>query len=160
MPSSVECQHLQDGTCKLASAMTGFATPTTQDACIACLNSDRPRDLNTVVCSIAYMAKPTPEIMAYYRKVSSATFNKPGSCLRAILRQIGVSKNDSCGCDEYAAKMDGWGSDGCDGRRLEIAEHLNSQSVSWFDMAKVAIAGYLTTESLVNAAICRSRKKG
>lgn len=83
---------------------------------------------------------------------------RPGACLKQILFEAGVIGEGGCGCDDYAKLMDLWGCAVCQERIEEITTHLNSQNVSWFDMLRVAKAGYLTTRSLVQAAIDKAKE--
>jgi hypothetical protein len=52
----------------------------------------------------------------------------PGCQLRRTLSWWGVRDDGSCGCGEYAAKMDAWGPDGCESRIDEIVAHLVEQA--------------------------------
>jgi len=52
----------------------------------------------------------------------------PGCQLRRTLSWLGVRDDGSCGCGEYAAKMDAWGPDGCEAMLDEIVAHLVEQA--------------------------------
>jgi hypothetical protein len=97
------------------------------------------------------------QILDILLNIQSVVLNQPGTALMNILRKIGIREPVNCPCEEYAAMMDKWGTQGCTQRKQAIIDHLNAQQVSWFDMLKVAAAGYLTTESLVNHAIALSK---
>ena len=51
----------------------------------------------------------------------------PGCQLRRTLSWF-VRDDGKCGCTEYAAQMDVWGSDGCERRMDEIVAHLVEQA--------------------------------
>lgn len=158
----INCIHLSNDTCKLASNLANTSIPTTDKVCSMCKQSDRPMALNIVTCSMAYSTTRDPRLLATLRQLHATDYvytskrNKPGTCLKAIFQELGISEGVSCQCDEYAVKMNGWGSEGCTIRIQEIIDHLNAQAYSWYDMVKAALGGYLTTRSLVEEAISRS----
>lgn len=156
---AIDCEHLENECCKVAMVLAkGKPVPTTEEYCAFCIASDRPRTLNSLTCHLAYAVTKDPELKAVFDKASQESVNRPGSCLRRILAKLGVSESGSCQCDEYATLMDVWGTEGCRERTNEIVEHLNSQTVTWLDMIKVALGGYFTTESLVQEAIRQSER--
>lgn len=156
--STRHCIHYSEGNCLLASRIAGSTAPTYPDACVACKKSPRPMALNAAVCTLAYAINKDPAIKEAFNRLNPSFNNRPGTALRSIFQELGISEGSSCQCDEYASIMDLWGSDGCEERIDEITEHLNSQSVSWFDILKVGLGGYLTTKSLVEKAIRLSRQ--
>lgn len=109
----------------------------------------------------AYLAlwqKPSPHLIQSTETAPQVMWNLPGTCLKYILSKAGILNHEGCGCDDYAKLMDLWGVNTCEQKIEEIIAHLNSQNVSWFDMLRVAKAGYLTTRSLVQAAIDKARE--
>ena len=50
----------------------------------------------------------------------------PGTELKSLIPSYFAS--GSCGCDDYAAKMDRWGVEGCRERQEEIINHLVDQA--------------------------------
>lgn len=155
-----KCLYLTaSNSCNVASSLIGKPVTVTPRTCEACTTkTDKPRSLNVVTCSIAYQVSPSHDLLNTLRQLHRATtFNKPGTCLRNVLKEIGVLTNDVCQCDEYATEMDIWGTIGCYERRDSIIGHLNTQYVSWLDMVRVALAGYLTTGQLVDECIKRSK---
>lgn len=140
--------------------MADIVVNTTENACRVCLLE--PTRVNHVTASLALkvIPKPRPNDKNYLLSLLKIVESQgPGTCLRSILHELGISENNACGCDEYASLMNTWGTEECTKRIDEIVYHLNSQQVSWFDMIKVALGGYLTTRSLVETAISRSKPR-
>lgn len=54
--------------------------------------------------------------------------NKVGTALKGLIPEWLASGSDCQTCKQMAEKMDGWGVDGCKGRRAEIVDHLVAQS--------------------------------
>lgn len=81
----------------------------------------------------------------------------PGSELRRLLEQFGITATQGCGCHEFATVMDAWGPDGCRQRREEIIERLVSQAEGRPLLSAIPlkrrIAGWL-----VDLAIHRARR--
>lgn len=170
----MECEFMIDGNCLIASDIAGVPCPLVFSSCVACQKNNPSKAENVVTISLArvtlkklnlphehlYPGEVKEKIEAS-REKQSVTINvrgKPGSSLKLILHRAGVIGEEGCGCDDYAMLMDLWGVNGCEQRIEEIIAHLNSQNVSWFDMLRVAKAGYLTTQSLVQTAIEEARK--
>ena len=152
------CIHKQYSSCRLASTLAQKEAATTPQACAACLKTERPMGLNVVTCSLAYAASKEDDLLTLFKQLSKTLYNNPGSALKDIFQELGIYEGTSCECDEYATKMNTWGTEGCILRIDEIVAHLNSQDKSWFIITKVVLAGYLTTESLVREAIKRSKE--
>lgn len=51
----------------------------------------------------------------------------PGTELKALLAEFGVTASRACSCNAFARKMDGWGVAGCRDRRGEVVEWLRTQ---------------------------------
>lgn len=151
------CIHRIADTCSLMSSMVNQDIPTTEATCKACKATDMPMSLNVVTASVAYYYKPSASLLTTVKELHYTRFNKPGTCLRKIFKELVISENENCGCDEYASRMDLWGTQGCIDRIEEIIYYLNSQNSSWFDMIKVVCGGYLSTRSLVETAISHSK---
>lgn len=163
----VECQNNVDGVCAVASYLAKHRVKAMahEDTCNRCITLENPRAFNKATCGLAvlYLYKAglfdkdrDARLIECGATVVSATGsleNRPGAALTLILEKIGVRQTEDCYCEHYAAQMDVWGWAGCKARRQEIIDHLNAQSVSWFDMLKVAAAGYFTTGQLVDHAL-------
>jgi len=155
------CHHRHQNTCRLATKLINLTVLTTDTDCEDCVRTTKPRQLNEVTCKLALQhvqsERKKKQLVDILLNMQRVVINQPGTALKNILHKIGIAESVSCACDEYAGKMDKWGTQGCEQRKQDIIDHLNSQKVSWFDMLKVAAAGYLTTESLVNHAIALSK---
>lgn len=167
------CKYAIDGKCIVASEIAGIPCGINQQSCDACQKQSNPMQSNPVTLGLArtrLRAEGLPFEHLYpdeVKKVIDANrekqsvrikvTGKPGSSLKLILHKAGVFGEEGCGCDDYAKLMDLWGVNTCEQKIEEIIAHLNSQNVSWFDMLRVAKAGYLTTRSLVQAAIDKAR---
>lgn len=81
-----------------------------------------------------------------------------GTCLHELFVSIGI--NPPCvTCGSFAALMDSWGIEGCrTEHREEIIRHLDgaSREASWLDWTKVILAGYVSSNQLLNEAIRRA----
>jgi len=168
------CEHLKDGNCRVAEALALVPCPANADSCRACVEQPLPQAPNLVTKGLARMRlrslgmphehlypKEVADQINTVRERRSVTINvrgKPGSSLKLILHRAQVFGDEGCLCDDYAKLMDLWGVSVCQERIDQIVAHLNSQNVSWFDMLRVAAAGYLTTRSLVQAAIDKARE--
>lgn len=152
-----DCQHRKDQTCLIATSLAGKKVTVDESVCEACGKDKNPQTFNKVVCSILYRETKHYRWIGAWNRCNNTFYDKPGSHLRKMFREIGIATDDSCGCDEFAAKMDDWGVQGCLLRKQAIVDHLNSQSVSWLDMAKVLLAGYLTTSQIVDECISRAK---
>ena len=53
----------------------------------------------------------------------------PGCRLKRLLSWWRIRDDGTCGCDEFAARMDGWGPDGCEQHMDEIIGHLAEAAV-------------------------------
>lgn len=153
----MDCENKDGSVCLLATSMTGKQVTIDEATCNACAKQIKPKTLNTVTCSIAYKATKNPKFIKLFNEFNNTNFNKPGSHLKLILQDIGIATESQCGCDAYAMQMNLWGTMGCIINRQEIIDHLNSQSIGWMDMARVALAGYLTTGALVDECITRAK---
>lgn len=160
----MDCEHYDNGLCKYATAVAEVPIYPTPHNCKNCKKHDSAE--NPILHSLCVVtlhkqglfnkAKHRHLVEKTHILSQATTHNKPGTCLRNILHKIGISEEKTCKCDEYAAQMDAWGTTECGARRDEIIKHLDSQSVSWLDMARVALAGYFTTRQLVDECIKQS----
>lgn len=156
--NKVECENRDGNTCLVATSLTNQSVEVCEATCVACVKTQKPKSLNVVICAISFAKTKDKKFIKLWHECNNTYFNKPGTCLKAILQELGVSEGKDCRCDEYATKMDEWGTEGCTLRIPEIVAHLNSQSISWFDMAKIALGGYLTTRSIVEKAMQCSKE--
>jgi hypothetical protein len=93
----------------------------------------------------------------------------PGTELKAILAEYGITPQSGCQCNSRAAHMDEWGPDGCRARRAEIIDWLRGEwdQLGWLDKVKAAARaisnGFIhpvdPIGSLVDLAIARAETK-
>jgi hypothetical protein len=163
----IECINNVDGHCLIAQSLAGnlIRIKTVATNCAACVASINPKGINQSTCGLAtirlieqnlFDRERFPELLNC-QKVYGSIVNKPGTALARILFLAGVYQSAECGCESYARQMDDWGWAGCVERKNQIIDYLNEQKVAWLDMIKIALAGYLTTESLVNEALNQSQ---
>ena len=75
----------------------------------------------------------------------------PGCQLRRTLSWWGIRDDGSCGCSEYAAKMDRWGVAGCRSRLEEIVQHLREQAAAK-GLPWIATAARIAVSRAIDAA--------
>lgn len=90
------------------------------------------------------------------RKTPLAPVIGVGTSLHDLLVSIGL--NPPCvTCGTYARQMDNWGIEACKTERYaEIVAHLKAEAMkpkNWLDWPRVLLAGYLSSEALLNKAI-------
>ena len=86
--------------------------------CIEYVGDDRYRCRNTGVVIVT--VHPPVRCSCQVRQYQA----RPGTELRRLLCTWGFTETETCGCDEFASKMDRWGVDGC-------TEHLDTDIVPW-----------------------------
>lgn len=160
----MSCKYLVDGNCALSSQLAGIPVVVVKGVCEACAKQPIPFAKNNVTCDRAIFAlraadKPLTPVLVFYLQdkpladlLAAPVANRPGTALRQILAKLSVERN-GCGCDDYATKMDSWGTDGCIARFDEIVDHLNNQSVSAWEMIRIGLSGRFTTGQIVKEAI-------
>ena len=81
-----------------------------------------------------------------------------GTKLAEILKECGIQQASNCSCKPFQAQMDSWGVEGCQTNRQGILDHLASQAsgISWGDVARLAVKGYFSSETLLDEAIRRA----
>ena len=151
------CPNKQDNSCKLLNQLLDRTIDIPQAACDKCSASHKPQQLNRVIYGIAQFHETDPnrkrELIAL---ITPEVRSGPGTELRKLLNSIGIHEPVNCDCKSYASLMDTWGAKECEIRKQEIINHLNAQTITWLDMFKVALAGYLTIDSVLTEAIRRS----
>lgn len=83
-----------------------------------------------------------------------------GTALHKILSNLGI-KPPCVSCGTFMSTMNSWGIEGCRvAHRQEIIDHLNAEAskASWLDWAKVLLAGYASSEALLDEAIKRTEE--
>ena len=75
----------------------------------------------------------------------------PGCQLKRTLEWWGIRDDGSCGCDEFAARMDAWGPAECWTRLEEIVDHLAEQAAKR-GLPFVATAARIAVARAIQAA--------
>lgn len=57
--------------------------------------------------------------------------NDPGTQLKLILEELGITPSSECPCNEHVRLMDDWGVEGCKLHREEIIEWLRDEYECW-----------------------------
>ncbi len=98
----------------------------------------------------------------------------PGSELKALLGEFGITATSSCGCNAFAAQMDRWGVDGTRTHRAKVVAWLDQRRArtslgpklrAWLAGAANAVTGGFVPDpndvsgSLVDEAIRRAEVK-
>lgn len=81
----------------------------------------------------------------------------PGSELKNLLAEWGVSTEEGCGCEGKSHQMNVWGVDGCKQNRAEIVEWLQAAAAKKGWLASLAAA--VASGSLVDEAIRRAESQ-
>lgn len=65
----------------------------------------------------------------------------PGTELKRLLLDLGITGWSGCGCESMAAKMNRWGPEGCREHRVEIVAWLNEKqaALSWTEKLTAAV---------------------
>lgn len=84
-----------------------------------------------------------------------------GSILSDILFECGITRKACLPCQDWIAKMNRWGIEGCEHHRAEILERLNEAAgeATWAEWGTVAWGGYGSTNAILNEAIKRAKLK-
>lgn len=123
---SVDCNFAVDGRCMVSTKLCGLTVLINDKACIACIQSRNPKEINGVTCSRAADALRKagfpldPELMQCIRSEHS---EGPGTVLSKLLSLWGDIEHD-CNCNEKITMMNRWGVAGCSHRIDEITSWL------------------------------------
>lgn len=132
----IDCKHLSKGNCQIASGLAGKPAKTSVSACAACLNHNKPMQLNNVTASLAISSieRPIPEDKKYLFKSVESVSAVPEKPVVAYRRgQVGTElfkiipklfKRSGCDCRSYAKRLDAWGIAGCKQNSELILDHL------------------------------------
>ena len=147
----MQCPHLNNGECRVASQLAGRTVEPHRTACEVCLTLDPPSATNNVTVNIAIgaclQAKDQETFMRIVREHShllskgdTSDRKAQSDRLRAIeaghgvgsqiwrlLSEIGVRHEPNCSCLGWAEKLNDWGPAGCRLARAEIIEHLQDE---------------------------------
>lgn len=93
---------------------------------------------------------PGPAALADWRAVrepdrTAQPANGPGTELKRLIRELGITGNIGCGCESLAGAMDQWGVAGCAEHREEILARLreNAGKLSLWEKLRAAATAIL-----------------
>ena len=142
----MECQHFENGTCKLVNAIVGKPVTILNAICTKCASDPAPQQLNRVVRAWADFSK---------RKQTPIQDSKdgPGTELKKLLSWFHSPDKRKCKCQNRIEKMNAWGPDRCEQKIDTIARWLKHS-------ARIARLPYvdLIARGLVSRAIRNSRR--
>lgn len=125
----INCRHYEAGKCNLATQLAGAECPTSDGACMACLNSHEPSSPNYVLATLIARAPAivfTDELRKKVlemskighpmmpRALSVETRNGPGTELKKLFSRVGLKQSENCKCSKHAREMDERGCDWCE----------------------------------------------
>lgn len=90
-----------------------------------------------------YADMPLIDLQALRQPATSG----PGTELKGLLSELGLTTTSGCGCDDKARQMDAWGIDGCRERRAEI--------IAWLRDAKSQVGSSWDIIAAVGRAVVR-----
>lgn len=106
-------------------------------------------DLFRITCKAlppAFAPYVPPEVPEEPISMATAPESGPGTELKALLTSLGISGDEGCGCDKFAAQMNAWGPDGCRDRLGTIRDWLtaNMKKYSWSARITAAAKAFAT----------------
>ena len=107
----MECQHFDNGTCKLVNAIVGKPVTILKAICTKCASDPAPQQLNRVVRAWAEFSKRNQS------PIPPST-EGPGTELRKLLSWFHSPDKRKCKCETRIQKMNAWGPDKCE-QKLE-----------------------------------------
>lgn len=154
------CEHLENGTCVLSSALAKIPVPIEDKACETCKESDKPMTLNGVVCSRAIWAlrqRQLPVDPQLFDCIADSQREGPGNELKELLSKWSDPEK-SCDCNARIAQMNSWGVVGCLRNFTRIVNWIHSEAIKRYPILK-----FLPTKwyfkRLVKKAIINARRK-
>ena len=117
----MECQHFENGTCKLVNAIVGKPAMILNAICTKCASDPAPQQLNRVVQAWADFSKR--------KKTPTLTPNEgPGTELKKLLSWFHSPDKRKCKCQTRIQKMNAWGPDKCELKIETIVRWLKHSS--------------------------------
>ncbi len=117
----MECQHFENGTCKLVNAIVGKPAMILKEICTKCGNEPEPQQLNRVVQAWADFSK---------RKQPGVPPSNegPGTELKKLLSWFHSPDKRKCKCQTRIQKMNAWGPDKCEQKMETILRWMRHSS--------------------------------
>jgi len=140
---SVVCEHLQNGTCRIATELArGLPVVADPQACAACCNPQHcsvPQTDNWVTASLAIhthrkagdaamverLSHDLADILYRGRRVVCG----PGCHLHRLLLGYGIRPRHDCGCEEHTLEMDRQGAEWCRANVETIVDWLMEEAL-------------------------------
>lgn len=94
---TIQCPHLEDDICGLASWLVDHPTKTTPEICRACRRCDKPQNINEVTLSLANIEQAD---------------EGPGTTLHKLITWF-IPQPEGCSCANRVAVMNAWGRERC-----------------------------------------------
>ena len=163
----INCKHLKDGRCELASDHAGFDVVADERICQRCVEHEKHGSLNTYVTSQVYWTKkqlglvPQDSVETHLEEsvpIENLIGEGPGTELHRLIPSMFTYKG--CGCKNFAKRMNIWGPNKCEANIKIITEHIVEKSkqsplLGWVP----SLATRIVAERLVKRAIAKARKK-
>ncbi len=138
--------------CQLASDAQGWSVETKPYYCSICLSEDNPKQLGNrgvrIATTTAAKARNKDLILSVEERIGEGV----GSELHKMIPKF--LENKTCGCRDWAKKMNIWGPDKCEANREKIVDKLVEESkkraiFSWVpELATRKVANNLLTTSI------------
>lgn len=118
----LECPHLHQGQCEIASELAGKAVSVPSHVCKLCLTCDRPHRLNFYTLSLAHEANPEVDRAKLQQLIEEGRKDGFGTRLKSMIGRF-VQPDGNCSCTGHQDILDAWTAE-------HIAANLN-QVVEW-----------------------------
>ena len=118
---NIECEHLKDGKCGIASEMAGKPISAFEQNCKLCLSCDKPKEYNQynkALVNIHQLKSRDEQLVTENYLIGQGV----GTELKKLIPQF--LDSGSCSCRAYALKMNRWGIKGCEERFESIVDYL------------------------------------
>ncbi len=147
----MDCKHLVDSKCLVASSLAKLEVSARDDACRACLESLSPKQPNYVTAAIARSAmrrdggddgrlKSLEPLLTVGLPANKKSTDGCGSYLKSLLQSIGIVPKFDCDCESLLREMNRLGVEGCkrERERLVADLKLNAHHYTWIDRIRAA----------------------
>lgn len=169
---STRCPHDRDGLCQISTSLAEVPVMIAVDACSACEQIDKPRNVNQVTCSKALHARtliglpPTDQLLQCLRPQQPGVGTELAKLIettRQLLRfvRLGwlIPQNSGCGCGELREEMNAAGTVGCRAQLLTYAAQIRERWQTFVPVTgKIPGLGKLI-QLYIYAAIARAQRK-
>lgn len=135
--SPINCEHLGNGECLLASNLIEMPVRASTHACEFCLSCDKPKQLNKAVASIAVSLllqsnqfdSSNPKHFAL-QQILTVQMQGPGTELKKLISWFPIPRKTGCNsCRALEAKMNKWGPDKCEQKMPYILRKLRVAAI-------------------------------